>query len=422
MAFDFSAFLGGFAESAAGSIEKRNKEIRERALSDFERLRKEAEEKEEKNKTKRDELRTTADVLSSYTGKDGKGFTQDQIIGLLQNPGVAKRVQAQLDKNADSLEQVDFNTLFTVSKGKSDLTVDDYIKARTTAPEPTELEKAPMGPTKGAFGLPSRAAARAEADFQARTGKSAAELRAAARGVGEETDRAQGTLDFGQFKQPEATTTIKNKLRDNLSKDIPIEDPRNAPLLKQLRAAAVIESTFEVEKDKDRSAAQIGSVIDKTLRTTIDPTVWKGVVQYDDKLQDWVPITGDGASIKRFMDTKNLAVRDTAIALGVLSKDGTKVTGGRAARDALLPYANIDEEGKIIGWRTITGKAEPKAEPTPAPAGGTATPAPTGKAATPPIAPNIDTLRADALEKIAMQPALAARVRADFKKMTGQEL
>jgi len=49
MAFDFSAFLGGFAESAAGSIEKRNKEIRERALSDFERLRKEAEEKEEKN-------------------------------------------------------------------------------------------------------------------------------------------------------------------------------------------------------------------------------------------------------------------------------------------------------------------------------------------------------------------------------------
>lgn len=415
MAFDFSAFLGGFAESASASIEKRNKEIRDRALTDLERLRKEAEEKEEKNKTKRDELRNTADALSSYTGKEGKGFTEAQIVGLLQNPAVAKRVQAQLDKNADSLEQVDFNTLFTVSKGKSDLTVDDYIKVRTTTPAPTDVDKEPMGQTKGAFGLPTRAASRVEAEYQARTGKSAAELRAAARGVGEETDRVQGTLDFGQFKQPEATTTIKNKLRDNLSKDIPIEDPRNAPLLKQLRAAAVIESTFEVEKDKDRSAAQIGSVIDKTLRTTIDPTVWKGVVQYDDKLQDWVPITGDGASIKRFMDTKNLAVRDTAIALGVLSKDGTKVTGGRSARDALLPYANIDEEGKVIAWRTITGKVEPKAEPSPAPA-------PTSGTPTPPIAPNIDKLRADALEKIARNPALAARVRADFKSMTGQDL
>jgi len=410
MAFDFSSFLGGFAESAAAGIEKRNKEIRDRALSDFERLRKEAEEKEEKNKTKRDELRTTADVLSSYTGKDGKGFTQDQIVGLLQNPGVAKRVQAQLDKNADNLEQVDFNTLFTVSKGKSNITVDDYIKVRTTTPEPTEADKEPMA-VKGAFGLPSKAASRAEADFQARTGKSAAELRAAARGVGEETDRAQGTLDFGQFKQPEATTNIKNKLRDNLSKDIPIEDPRNVPLLKQLRAAAVIENTFG-EKDTDRSSAQISSVIDKTLRTTIDPTVWKGVVQYDANVQDYVPITGDGAAIKRFMDQKNLTVRDTAISLGVLSKDGITVTGGRAARDALLPYANIDESGKIIAWRTLTGKAEP------APAA----PAPTGTSAAPPIAPNIDRLRADANQKIARNPELAARVKADFKKMTGQEL
>lgn len=417
MAFDFSSFLGGFAESAAAGIEKRNKEIRDRALSDFERLRKEAEEKEEKNKTKRDELRTTADVLSSYTGKDGKGFTQDQIVGLLQNPGVAKRVQAQLDKNADNLEQVDFNTLFTVSKGKSNITVDDYIKVRTTTPEPTEADKEPMA-VKGAFGLPSKAASRAEAEFQARTGKSAAELRAAARGVGEETDRAQGTLDFGQLKQPEATTNIKNKLRDNLAKDIPIEDPRNVPLLKQLRAAAVIENTFG-EKDTARSSTQISSVIDKTLRTTIDPTVWKGVVQYDANVQDYVPITGDGAAIKRFMDQKNLTVRDTAISLGVLSKDGTTVTGGRAARDALLPYANIDESGKIIAWRTLTGKAEPApAAPAPTPA----TPAPTGTSAAPPIAPNIDRLRADANQKIAKNPALKARVEADFKKMTGQNL
>jgi hypothetical protein len=238
--------------------------------------------------------------------------------------------------------------------------------------------------------------------------------------VGEETDRAQGTLDFGQFKQPEATTNIKNKLRDNLAKDIPIEDPRNVPLLKQLRAAAVIENTFG-EKDTARSSTQISSVIDKTLRTTIDPTVWKGVVQYDANVQDYVPITGDGAAIKRFMDQKNLTVRDTAISLGVLSKDGTTVTGGRAARDALLPYANIDESGKIIAWRTLTGKAEPAPAPA-APAPTPATPAPTGTSATPPIAPNIDKLRADANEKIAKNPELKAKVKADFKKMTGQNL
>lgn len=421
MGFDLRAFIGGFAESAANSIEKRNKELRDRALSEFERLRKEAEDKEEKNKTRRDELRTTADVLSSYTGKEGMGFTQDQIVGLLQNPGVAKRVQAQLDKNADSLDQIDFKTLFTVSRGQSDITIEDYIKQRTTTPEPTEAEKAAIGATKGAFGLPSRAVSRAEADFQARTGKSTAELRAAARGVDEETDRAQGVLDFSQFKSPDPTSIIKGRLRDNLAKDIPIEDPKNASLLKQLRAAAIIESTFEIEKDTPRSAAQIGSIIDKTLRTTIDPTVWKGVVQYDDKIQDYVPITGDGEAIKRFMDTKNLTVRDTAIELGVISKDGTKVIGGRAARDALLPFARIDEEGKIIAWRTITGKTEPRPEPTPAPIPSPA-PAPTGGTPTPPIAPNINKLRADALEKIAKQPALAARVRTDFKNLTGQEL
>jgi hypothetical protein len=352
MAFDFSAFFGGFAKGAGEEVERKNKEIRDTAITEFEQLRKQAEEKNEKLRTQRDKLRSTAEVLSSYRGKNNQGFTETQVVGLLQNPAVAKRVQETLDKNADSLDQVDFKELFTVSKGNTDMKVEDYIKSRTAAPTPAESDKQKRQ-VKTAFGLGSNAMERAETEFSAAAGKPIAQLRAEARGVGEETDRATGVLNLSQFRDPESISKIQGRLRDNMAKgDMDLNSENNKPLLAKLRANAVIEDAFG--GDKARTTAQISSVFNASLKAGMDPFLVKGVVRFDPAANDYIPITGDAKSISDFMDHKNKLIEAQAKSMGILGKDG-KIVGGRNAEDALLPYANI-KNGRIESWKSV--KAE----------------------------------------------------------------
>ena len=432
MAFDVFSFFGGLSKGAAEAVETRNEEIRVNAESEFKRLQKEASEQNEKVKSKRDELKATASVLASYKGINNVGFTEGQIIGLLQNPAVAKRVQAVLDKNADELDQIDFGKLYKVSKGQEGLTIDQYIKDRTTLPKPADvgpLPKEEEEQTKTAFGLPTKTLSQARAKFEATTGKSIAQLRTEAAGVPDEKQIAEGIVDFSQFKSPETTNVVSARLRDNIAKGIGLEDPRNDALVKKLRAAAIIENEFK-DEDKERTASAISSVIEKTLKTSVDPVVFKDVVRFDSTINDWVPITGDAEAIKKFQDHKNLTVRDAGVRMGIISSDGKRIIGGRNVRDALTPYANIDKDGNITQWRTIQtgtgqgGQGSSTAATAPAPA----QPAIPAKGATPAARPptqnlpDINRARADANSKIAQNPALAARVRADFKRMYGQDL
>ncbi len=351
MGFDLGAFIAGASEGAASSIDKRNKEIRQAALREFDQLQKQAGEQEEKLRTKRDELKATADVLSSYRGSKNAGFTQAQVVGLLQNPSVAKEVVRKIKENEDRLDKIDFSTIYEISKGKTDVSIDDYINKATSIAVPTV--EAPQKVVRGAFGLESPAFAQAQAEFEKASGKSLKEIRAFAKGpegVSEE-EKIQGVLNFSQFKKPETLANITGELRDLIANGEDLNSEKAKPLLNKLAANAVIEAKFgEKEGDKPRTAAQINSVFSRSLAVSVDPFVVKGVVRLVPETGDYVPIGGSVEDIAAFQKQKNDTIKAQAEAIGILDKTG-KVIGGRNAEDALVPYANI-KDGKVVSWKT----------------------------------------------------------------------
>ena len=387
MGFDIGAFIAGASEGAAGAIDKRNKEIRQNTLREFDQLQKEAGEQTEKLRTKRDEMKATADVLSNYRGANNIGFTQAQIVGLLQNPAVAKRITEQLKANEDGLDQIDFSKLYTVTKGKSDITPDEFIKQSTSIP--MGMPEAPQKVVRGAFGFESPAYAQAQAEFEASTGKSLREVRATAKGPMQTEAMVEGAVDFSQFKKPDTLASVQAQLRDIVANGGDTKTGKGKMLMDKLAANAIIESKFKEGEDKERTTAQINSVFNQSLRVGMEPLLLKGTVRFSQEAQEYVPIVGDAASIREFQEQKNKVVRNQAIAMGILDSQGN-IIGGRNSQDALLPYANI-EKGKVVSWKTVApaeGDKKPAAPAAPAPgtaAPASATPAKEGKVVDKPI-------------------------------------
>lgn len=368
MAFDFLAGFAGFAEGAAESIEKRNKEIQRSAMEEVDTASKLADEQNKKLRTKRDDLRATAEVLSSY----GR-FTETQIVGLLQKPAVAKVVVDKL-KTAKRLDDVDFNTLYEVSQGNTDATIESTINRMTSIPKEAETmaEPAKAAP-RGAFGLPSAAYSRTIAEGERAAGMTMAQMKATGRGVPTLTEEEQikGKLDLSQFEDPESITSIQGKIRDNMAKGVKLSDPANSKYLKQLQANAVIKDMFDKKDGEDgggkpRTTGAISSIFSKSLAVAVDPFVVKGVVRLVPETGDYVPVGGSVEDIAAFQKQKNDTIKAQAEAIGIVDKNG-KILGGRNASDALIPYANI-EDGQIKSWKTVAAKGE-------TPAGGAGKPA-----------------------------------------------
>jgi len=257
MAFDISAFFGGVAKGVKESIEDQDKRIQESATSEFERLKKDYEEQNEKVKTTRNSLKATASLLASYKGMNNVGFTEGQIIGLLQNPSIAKQVQTVITENANRLENIDFSKLYKISKGQSDLTVDEWVEGRTTFPmeeltDEARGKKAGTGALpaeKGVFGLPTRARSRAEREFERSTGKSIKEMRIVAKGIPEEAVTAEGTLDFSQFKEPDTIDKQLNRVGAGIIKARQAGDRgQEAALLKEAAMLNEVKDTLSPEK------------------------------------------------------------------------------------------------------------------------------------------------------------------------------
>ena len=361
MAFDLSAFFGGFAEGAATQVEKKNKEIRESTNAELERLYRSAERNKESAMTKREELKAMASELTSYRGLNDAGFTDQQIIGMIQS-GTAKTVLTELRSKKDNLSQVDFGTLVKVATEPTDKKVGDVITEMTTLPRGEALPEGTDRSTRTAFGLPTMVAAETEDRFSRISGMSPQDLRAAAGGLRETDISKDVALDLSQFKDPEGVATVSARLAENLSKGIKLSDPKNEPLVKKLQAFAVIKDAFDGD-EKNRSAGAISSVLDKSLKAGMAPLMISNTVRFDDKSQEYIPNVGDAASIASFMEHRNNIIKNQAISMGILGTDGT-IKGGRAAMDALLPYAEI-EGGKIKNWRTVS--VTPAVTPPPAP-------------------------------------------------------
>ena len=369
MAFDITALFAGVSSGVAESVETRNKQIRNGAVKQLDRLVEEAEAKEKGLRTERDVLTQQARQLSTFRGANGIGLTQDQILGLIQQPETAKALIEEL-KNKKDLSDVDMSSVFKVAKPGTQMPPEEYIAKKTSIVKQETKEPEPV--VRGAFGLQSPAVSQVEAEFEATTGRKAAEVRGIAKGkvdLGAEFKPVEGTIDLKQFGNPEALSTVQNKLRDNIANGQDLGTPENKKLLNKLRADATIKSMFEGDGEggKPRTTSAINSVIDKSLRAGLDPFVVKGVVRFDPQTNDYVPISGDTKAIADFMDHKNKLIQSQAKALGILDKDN-KIVGGRNASDALLPYANI-EDGKVVSWKSaVTPKPAAEEAPTaPAP-------------------------------------------------------
>lgn len=369
MAFDVTALFAGVSSGVAESIETRNKQIRNGAVKQLDKLVEEAEAKEKGLRTERDTLSQQARQLAAFRGANNVGLTQDQILGLIQQPETAKALIEEL-KNKKDLSDVDMSTVFKVAKPGTQMPPEEYIAKKTSIAKPDVEE--PKAVVRGAFGLQSPAADQAEAEFEAATGRKVADVRGIAKGkvdLGAEFKPMEGTIDLKQFGNPESLSTVQNKLRDNIANGQELSTPENKKLLTKLRADATIKAMFEGDGEggKPRTTAAINSVLDKSLRAGLDPFVVKGVVRFDPQTNDYVPITGDTKAIGEFMNHKNELIKSQAKALGILDKDN-KIVGGRNASDALLPYANI-EDGKVVSWKSaVTPKPAGEETPTaPAP-------------------------------------------------------
>jgi hypothetical protein len=375
MGFDFGALVAGVSEGAATAIDKRNKEIRQSALRDFETLQKTAGEQDEKLRTKRDELKATAEVLSGFTNSKGGSFTPSQIVGLLQKPAIAKEVVSSLKEKKD-LDLVDFSTVFKLANDTPELkreAIDKYISESTSVSIPTA--EAPQKVVRGAFGFESPAYAQAQNEFTTATGADLKELRAKAALRGEMPEYAgqkvEGTANLAQFKNPDAISNVQAQLRDRIANGESLDTTASKNLLAKLRANAVIEDMFNKEKGDDgkpRTAAQINSVFNTSLRVGLDPFIVKGVIRIDPQTNEPIVISGDAAAVKGYQEHKNKLIKEQAVALGILDKDN-KIVGGRNSMDALLPYAVI-EDGKVVSWKsgsTETTKKDEKPATPPTP-------------------------------------------------------
>lgn len=354
MAFMLGAFAAGFAEATAKGAEQKNKEIRANATRELERLVEEAQETEKKFQTKREKLKTTAQVLADFRGSNNVGFTPTQIISMLQNQDRANNMIKTLQENKTGLENVDFKKLWNIGDTQTDVSIEDFINQATTPqqiPSVMQAEKVVMGP----FGRPSKEYERVKQEFEARTGRSVSELRTLARGQAESTmEDIPGFFDFSQFQKPESIETITNKLGDNIAKGQKFSDPENQRMLNQLVERTNIKRMLDPEGGeggKPRTAAQINGVFDKSLRVGLEPFITKGIVRIEPTTGEFIPISGSAEHINSFMQQRNKIVEARAREMGILDKDNN-VIGGRNSTDALLPYAEI-KDGKAI-FRTAT--------------------------------------------------------------------
>ena len=347
MGFDFGAFVGGFSTGAADAITARNKEIRTGAVKEFDKLVADAESKEKGLRTKRDVTKTQAQVLANARGLNGEGLTENQILGIIQVPEYAKQLVKKLESTED-LSQVDLSQVFKVEKPGTKMTPEEYI-AKSTSIAKGEPQTQPTKVAKGAFGLSSNAYNQAEQDFLRNTGRKVADVRSAAQGapdLGADFEPVQGQLNLAQFAKPESVADLQNKLGDAIARGEDPKSPKLATMQKQLSARTSVREMFKdkAEGDKPRPTAAITSTIDRSLKANLYPYEKSGVIRWEKDNPE--PIIMAGATEKQvsdYIEVKNKHIASVFQDLGIIDKNTNLINPkDRNARDALLPYANVD--------------------------------------------------------------------------------
>ena len=332
-----AAFVTGFAEQASSMIDKRNKEISDRALSEMESLIEKKAKADEVALKRRGELRKQAAELRAYK------IPEQEIVGILEN-GYASATLEKLKKA--EVGTAGMKKLFTPFNPEDKRLVEDYIRTATTLTG--SAPKAYLD-EEGAFGLKTRAGTRVRETAARATGVPLEELYKTE--LPEMGTEPTGTLDLSVLAEPKTTEKLKIKMRDIISRNFANEDDEKQfdTLRKQIEAAAIVKGMFAFEEQKPRTTAEINSILQRSLREGLDPYIISGVAQVMQS-GDVEPITGDPEDIANFRKSKNSIIREIAINRGLIDPRTNEVINEQA-EDALTPYAVI-EDGKIVNWKT----------------------------------------------------------------------
>ena len=361
MAFDFGALVAGFSTGAAESIESRNKQIRNGATKELDQLVQEASAKEKGMKTERDTLSEQAKQLSTYVNAQGVGFTKSQILGLIQQPPVAKKLIEDLNNKKD-LRDVDFASIFKVTKPGTEMDPEEFVRKKTSIAVDQGVGK-PTQVVRGAFGFESPGVAQAEKEFESVSGRTAAEVRAIARGrvdLGSDFKPTIGQLNLSQFAKPEGVSDLQNRLADRMARGEDPKSPESVALQNQLSARTRVKEMFKEPGDeaKPRPASAINSAIDRSLKANLYPYEKSGVIRWEKDNPE--PIIMAGATEKQvseYIEVKNNHIAAGFQDLKIINKDNKLINPkDRNARDALLPYATVDDDGNV-SWRKPSAPA-----------------------------------------------------------------
>jgi len=418
----WSAFITGAATKAVDIIEERDKEIQEKLSLNLKAMEEEAKQTRKKGETRRDQLREAASQLIAF------GMSPDQVNTLIANYG-----EDTLKVTIDTLKEQggvrpekaqQFLGETPAATGDLESTI-----ARMTTPTVPE-RPAPATQMRGAFGLPSRA----PAEFEERAKRLATEL--------PEPAMPTTALDFGVFAEedkPKGVVELEGKLTDMaVAAGMSVEDFIKTDDGKSIYAQIVGRTFLEAarkskdEEVKDRSTEAIRKLVGDRLQEEITPLEFNNAVVFDPGVGDFIVTIPGTEDAKRFQEKRKRIVQQTFRDTGILGADN-KIIGGRNAADALNRYAVVDYENlRVKSWRNSPLQ---QPEQTTAPPSAPAAPTPSAQT-TERTRPQIDAfstesasdearvqrLRADANAKIAQTPALAERVRAAFKRETGQDL
>jgi len=138
------------------------------------------------------------------------------------------------------------------------------------------------------------------------------------------------------------------------------KSPESVALQNQLSARTRVKEMFKEPGDeaKPRPASAINSAIDRSLKANLYPYEKSGVIRWEKDNPE--PIIMAGATEKQvseYIEVKNNHIAAGFQDLKIINKDNKLINPkDRNARDALLPYATVDDDGNV-SWRKPSAPA-----------------------------------------------------------------
>lgn len=291
------------------------------------------------------------------------GVSQEQAASILQNVG-PEGAANMVERLKTAKEVTPEKIRAALSKVQTvDMPLEDVIRQKTT---PTAIP-APVPETRGAFGLPSRAGRQ----FAERAGMLRTEL--------PELPTTAQPLDMSVFAEPDEETLTK---RENAARMKILDAETGEDRQQGLNELNRILAIKDIGKDKEGDLKE--SDVRSNLRI-LDATIKQSIAGPGDLVVITDPATGE----RTFEYSKDI---DPKVRNEI----------ERKRREEFRKYIrqHYEQSGKVpdVVQRVTSAFL----------LGGTS--------------PDKDRLRADANQKIAQNPAIADQVRAEFKRLTGEDL